>query len=269
MRSIPRILPLAGVVIGGVIAVNAVSGARSLPDLVSGARAWAETIAAPGEAESAAVAATSSALPPDASIQAKPPVCAPSDLELAKEAGLSPAELRVLQTLGARRGELDQRESDMDVQLQLLAAAEAKLDAKVKALEGLKTEIEGLLGQADAQSDAEVDRMVTVFSAMKAKDAAARMTVLSDTVRLPIAARMRERSLSAILAQMTPADAKALTEKLANRFAEAKAAAEGAGRTADAAAAATPGALEKAQGATPAPKAAPRAAAAAPAPKAG
>jgi flagellar motility protein MotE (MotC chaperone) len=269
MKSIPRILPLAGVVIGGVIAVNAVSGARSLPDLVSGARAWAETIATPGAPGAAEAPAPSSALPPNAAIETKPPVCAPSDLELAKEAGLSPAELRVLQTLGARRGELDQRESDMDVQLQLLAAAEAKLDAKVKALEGLKTDIEGLLGQADAQSDAEVTRMVAVFSAMKAKDAAARMTVLSDPVRLPIAARMKERALSAVLAQMSPADAKALTEKLANRFAEAKAAAEGAARTADAAAAATPGAVDKAQAAAPAPKAAPRAAAPAPAPKAG
>jgi flagellar motility protein MotE (MotC chaperone) len=177
----------------------------------------------------------------------------------------------VLQTLGARRGELDQRESDMDVQLQLLAAAEAKLDAKVKALEGLKGDIQGLLGQTDAQANAEVDRMVAVFSAMKAKDAAARMTVLSDPVRLPIAAKMKERALSAMLAQMSPADAKALTERLANRFAEAKAAAEGAARTAEAAAAATPGAVEKAQAAAPAPKAAPRPAPrrpAAPAPKA-
>ncbi len=310
MKNIPRILPLAGVAIGGVLALNALSGANSLPTLVSGARAWAEDTAkaaAPGgkgEAKSATEAGTDAsakllaALPPGASVSGsaamKAPVCAPSDLDLAKEAGLSPAELRVLQTLGARRGELDQREQDLDVQLQLLAAAEAKLDAKVKALNGLKTDIQGLIGAADAQSNAEVDRMVAVFTAMKAKDAAARISVLSDEVRLPIAAKIKERSLSAILAQMSPADAKVLTEKLAGRFAAAKAAAAGAAKTAEAAAAATPGAVEKAQNeakppapakaparkAAPAPgkqaaakpadaAAAPAAPAAAPAPKAG
>ena len=263
MKNIPRILPLAGVAIGGVLALNALSGAKSLPTLVSGARAWAEETAkaaVPGgkdDAKSAAAAGTDasakllSALPPGAAVSGSPamksPVCAPSDLDLAKEAGLSPAELRVLQTLGARRGELDQREQDLDVQLQLLAAAEAKLDAKVKALNGLKTDIQGLIGAADAQADAEVNRMVAVFTAMKAKDAAARIAVLSDEVRLPIAAKIKERSLSAILAQMSPADAKVLTEKLAGRFAAAKAAAAGAAKTAEAAAAATPGAVEKAQ----------------------
>jgi flagellar motility protein MotE (MotC chaperone) len=271
MKNIPRILPLAGVVVGGVIAVNALSGARSLPTMLSGARAWAETVAKPGEREAApapdakAGGEAAPPLPAAASIAAKPPVCAPSDLDVAKEAGLSPAELRVLQTLGARRGELDQREQDMDVQMQLLAAAEAKLDAKVKALDGLKTDIQGLLGQTDAQSNAEVDRMVAVFTAMKAKDAAARMSVLSDAVRLPIAAKMKERALSAVLAQMSPADAKALTEKLANRFADAKAAALGAAQTAAAAADATPGAVDKALAdAAPAAKAPAKARAAAP-----
>jgi flagellar motility protein MotE (MotC chaperone) len=136
-----------------------------------------------------------------------------------REAGLSPAELHILQSLGARRGQLDQREQDIDVQLQLLSAAEAKLDAKVKALNGLKGDIQGLLGQADTQKSAEVDRMVTVFSSMKPKDAAARMTILDDSVRLPIAAKMKERTLSMILANMAPVDAKNLTERLANRFA--------------------------------------------------
>jgi flagellar motility protein MotE (MotC chaperone) len=61
-------------------------------------------------------------------------------------------------------------------------------------------------------------RMVTVYSAMKPKDAAARMSVLDDSVRLPIAAKMKERTLSMILANMSPGDAKILTERLANRL---------------------------------------------------
>jgi flagellar motility protein MotE (MotC chaperone) len=248
MRNIPRILPLVGVAVGGVLAINALSGARALPDLVSGARAFAEDAAKPEKPAKKAKAETSDKAgkadpvkegdgaaadtgeASDASARAaaptptlKPPaVCAPTAAELAKEAGLSPAELQVLQSLGARRGQLDQREQQLDVQLALLAAAEAKLDAKVRALTGLKADIKGLLTQADSKQDAEIDRLVKVFEAMKPKDAAPRMVLLDDSVRLPIAAKMKERALSAILAQMPAAEAKKLTEALARRFASAQ-----------------------------------------------
>jgi len=216
MKNMPRILPLAGVAVVGVLAINAMAGARSVPELFTGARAFAEELAG-GKPEKV----ESEASETDAASATKKPaaVCAPTAAELAKQANLSPAELRMLQNLGVRRGELDAREEGMDVQLQLLAAAEAKLDARVKALTALKGEVEGLLGQADTQSQAEMGRLVTVFSAMKAKDAAARFTLLEDSVRLPIAAKMKERTLAAILAQMPPQEAKRLTESLAKRFA--------------------------------------------------
>ena len=41
MKSMPRILPLVGIAVGGVLAINALAGARSLPDLISGAKAFA------------------------------------------------------------------------------------------------------------------------------------------------------------------------------------------------------------------------------------
>lgn len=221
MKNVPRILPIVGVAVVGVLAVNALAGAKSMPDLLGGAKAFAEGVGkadkkAGEEAASAEGAGADAAA--KASTAAPPRICAPSATDLAKEAGLSPAELRVLQSLGQRRGQLDQREQDIDVQLQLLAAAEAKLDAKMKNLNGMKGEIQNLLGQADSQKAAEVDRMVSVFSAMKPKDAAARLTVLDDSVRLPIAAKMKERTLAMVLANMAPGDAKVLTERLATRF---------------------------------------------------
>jgi len=218
MKNVPRILPIVGVAVVGVLAVNAMAGAKSMPDLLSGAKAFAEGAKPEKKAEAASAEGAASDAAAKAPGAAPPRICAPSATDLAKEAGLSPAELRVLQSLGARRGQLDQREQDIDVQLQLLAAAEAKLDAKMKTLNGMKGEIQGLLGQADSQKAAEVDRMVTVFSAMKPKDAAVRLTVLDDAVRLPIAAKMKERTLAMILANMAPGDAKVLTERLASRF---------------------------------------------------
>jgi flagellar motility protein MotE (MotC chaperone) len=247
MKNVPRILPLVGVAVGGVLAINALAGAKSLPDLLGGAKAFAEGVVKPGAKKDGEQAVSADSAGQPAAANAPPPrVCAPSADALAKEAGLSPAELRVLQSLGTRRGQLDQREQDIDVQLQLLAAAEAKLDAKMKALSGLKGDISGLLGQVDAQKQAEVDRLVVVYQGMKPKDAAARMTLLDDSVRLPIAAKMKERALSQVLANMTPGEAKILTERLAARLAN-PAVEKGKAAIADNAAAAAPGAAPNQQ----------------------
>lgn len=245
MKSMPRILPLLGVAIGGVLVVNALAGARDLPGLLSGARAFAEEAvkgAAPDEKAKDAKAAEEAAKDvaaqlPDAQLKPKA-VCAPTAAELAKQAGLSPAELQVLQSLGERRGQIEAREDELSTQLALMAAAEAKLDAKIKALNGLKGEVQGLLTQADAKEAAEIDRLVKVFEGMKAKDAAPRLAMLDDSVRLPVAAKMKERALSAVIAQMSPAEAKKLTESLAKRFTDAQAAAMKAAQAANTPAAA-------------------------------
>jgi len=266
----PRILPLVGIAVGGVLAINAIAGARSLPDLISGAKAFAEGAAKPAKHEGKAKASDKPAIPGGegaatgdakdvAAVGLPPPtiqpraVCAPTAAELAKEAGLSPAELQQLQNLGARRTQLDQRESDLSTQVALLAAAEAKVDAKMRALTGLKADVQALLAQADGREASEVDRLVKVFEGMKAQDAAARMAILEDSVRLPIAAKMKERSLSAIVGKMSPQDAKKLTESLAHRFAAAQTLAQNAVAKADAPAAATGAAEDKAAPAKPKP----------------
>ena len=221
MAGMPRLLPLVAVAIGGVIAVNAVRGA---PQLIGFAKAFAEDVAPSKDGAKPAISptATIGGDPTQAKPAAAAPACAPSAAELAKEAGLSPAELQVLQSLGARRGQLDQREQGLDTQVQLIAAAEAKLDQRIQEMNGLKTNIQGLLGQSDAQQQAEIDRLIVVYEKMKPKDAAGRMTLMDDGVRLPMAAKMKPAVLAGILAAMPAEDAKNLTEKLAHRVDNAK-----------------------------------------------
>jgi flagellar motility protein MotE (MotC chaperone) len=203
MAKLPRLLPLIAVAIGGVVAVRAVGAG---PDLFQGAVAWAEE---------AASAAGEAATPP---VRPVPAVCALSPEQLAQQAGISPAELRIIQSLSARRTELDARDADFATTLPLMVAAEQKLDAKITALNAIKAEVELLLGQVDEREEAETARLVSVYSAMRPREAAAVFATLADDVRLPIAAAMRPRSLSAIMAQMPPAAARELTEKLAGRF---------------------------------------------------
>ena len=198
MSKIPRLLPLIAVAIGGVVMVRAVGVA---PGLFEGAKAWAE------EAVPAAAAAPAAA------------VCALTPEQLAQQAGISPAELRIIQSLSARRTELDARDADLASMLPLMTAAEQKLDAKVAALAAVKAEVQALLGQVGEREQAEVDRLVAVYSAMRPREAARVFATLNDDVRLPVAAAMRPRALAAVMAQMEPAAARDLTEKLAGRFA--------------------------------------------------
>jgi flagellar motility protein MotE (MotC chaperone) len=242
MAKIPRLLPLIAIAIGGVVAVRAVGAG---PGLFEGAKAWAE------EATTGATPAAAAAP------KTPPPVCALTPDQLAQQAGISPAELRIIQSLSARRTQLDARDADFATTLPLMVAAEQKLDAKVQALNAIKAEVQGLLGQVDAKEKAETDRLVAVYSAMRPREAAAIFATLEDSVRLPIAAAMRPRGLSAIMAQMPAPAARELTEKLARRFQAQQLAARAAVAGAVETPAAQPVAAPTALAATPAPTATP------------
>lgn len=207
MSRIPRILPLVAIALVGVAAVRLIGAG---PGLFQGAQAWAEGVADAGEA-SAAETATPAGPPP-------PAACAVSVEELARQAGLSPAELRILQSLSDRRGELDLRDVDFDTQLPLLISAEAKAQERIDELTALRTEIQGLLGQVSEREQEETNRLVQVYQAMRPRDAAPVFARLSDEVRLPVAAAMRPRALAAIMAEMDPEAARILTQRLADRY---------------------------------------------------
>lgn len=215
---LPRLMPLVAIAAVGVLAINAVENG---PGIVGAARSFAEEIApkTPTEKAAKALPDNASVANPAQAVAAKPaPVCAPTATDLAKAAGLSPAELQVLQSLGDRRGQLDEREQGLDTQVALIAAAEAKVDARIATMNQLKADMQAMLGQLDDKQQAEVQRLVKVFEGMKPADAAARFVLLSDEVRLPIASQMKERALSAMLAKMPPPEAKRLTKSLAARY---------------------------------------------------
>lgn len=236
MSKLPRLLPLIAIAICGVVAVRAVGVA---PELFQGATAWAQEAVAPaGEGGGSGTAASATA----AAAKTPPAVCALTPEQLAQQAGISPAELRIIQSLSKRRDQLDARDADFATTLPLMMAAEQKLDAKLTALNALKAEIEGLVGQVDEKQKAEQDRLVAVYSAMRPKEAAAVFSTLADEVRLPVAAAMRPRTLAAIMAQMAPAEARDLTEKLARRFQAQELAARAATVAGPATAAAKPAA---------------------------
>lgn len=233
--KLPRLLPLIAVAIGGVVAVNALAGAGSMGDLLTGARAFAEDAVAKAAPKAKAdekapepkVAEKAPSPVPegrilDDSLASRPQglVCAP---DLSSQAGLSSNELQFLQSLGVRRSQIETLEKNVDAQQALLLAAEGKVDAKIATLRGLIADMQKLLGEADAKQKEDTARLVKIYEGMKPDAAAQALTVMNDDVRLDIAAGMKERNLSAILNRMQPAAARTLTEKLAQRYAAAAA----------------------------------------------
>ena len=171
---------------------------------------------AAGEApkkEAAAPAAPAEGAAAAAGPKAGPPMCLPVDL--AKEAGISAAEFRLLQTLQERRQTLDTRERDIVTRENLLATTDAKIQERMSALKAVEGNLQKLLGQVDDLESQRITSLVRVYEKMKPKDAAAVWEGLDTEVLLKIAQKMKEQSLSLILAKMSPERAREVTRRLA------------------------------------------------------
>jgi flagellar motility protein MotE (MotC chaperone) len=130
----------------------------------------------------------------------------------------SAAEVDVLTSLSKRRQQLDAREQSLNMQANLIAAAEQRVDGKIATLKGLQDTMQKLLGQRDAAEQKQLNDLVKSYSSMKPADAARIFNTLDDTVQLNVAAQMKSDVLGAILAKMQPDAAQKLTVRLANRL---------------------------------------------------
>ncbi|MFV1851106.1 MAG: MotE family protein [Thalassospira sp.] len=124
-------------------------------------------------------------------------------------------EIDLLQNLSVRRGELDRKEQRLDERESLIAAAEARIDAKIEEMKSLKSAIEGLVETKEVQEDDRIKKLISVYEKMKPKDAARIWNDLDMDILLQVALGMREANTAAVLSQMTPDRARALTAELA------------------------------------------------------
>jgi flagellar motility protein MotE (MotC chaperone) len=161
-------------------------------------------------APQAALPAPQAALPaPQAALPAPP--AAPA----AAAPPLSDKELALLTDLRARREQLDARAAQLTQREGVLAAAEARLTARLDELAGLQKRLESLEQDRRQRDEANWQGLVKLYASMKPRDAAAIFNDLDLPVVLPILDRMKERSAAAILAAMQPERARLLTAELA------------------------------------------------------
>ncbi len=140
---------------------------------------------------------------------------------------ISESEVRVLESLAERRAQIDAREKDVAMQLSLLQATEKRVQERIDELKRMEQRLKDLLGQRDEEAEAQIASLVKVYENMKAKDAARIFENLERSILLSVAGRMKEAKIAAILAQMRPESAQALTVMLAQRFTQMEAALDG------------------------------------------
>jgi flagellar motility protein MotE (MotC chaperone) len=129
----------------------------------------------------------------------------------------SAAERAILERLQERRQELEKRARELDIREGLIADAEKRVESKLMQI---KEGREQLAVEAHKKEDAEAARfkgLVTMYESMKPRDAAKIFDRLEVNVLLQVASMMSPRSMSEILALMSPDRAEQLTVELANR----------------------------------------------------
>ncbi len=129
----------------------------------------------------------------------------------------SRSEIELLQELSRRREELDQREQTLIQKEGLLAAAEQRIEKRIGDLASIRGDIEGLIKKYNEQEEAELQRLVKIYEAMKPKDAAAIFNELDIAILLQVMERMTERRIAPILADMNPKRAQQVTTEIASR----------------------------------------------------
>lgn len=139
--------------------------------------------------------------------------------EAASDAGLGsqePTEKVILQKLGERRESLDKREEELNNREALLKASELRLTQRIAELKTLEADLKVKI---ESQNDKLVSfkPLVTMYEAMKPKDAAQVFENLEYATLIDLVAAMNPRKVSDVVAVMEPKLASRMTKDLATR----------------------------------------------------
>jgi flagellar motility protein MotE (MotC chaperone) len=130
---------------------------------------------------------------------------------------VSASERAILERLQSRRQELEARAREIDIRESLLKAAEKRIESKVEELKAVESRI-GTATEQKAEADsARFKGIITMYEAMKPKDAAKVFDRLEMPVLIEIATQIAPRKMSDILGLMQTEAAERLTVEMARR----------------------------------------------------
>ncbi|PWC92012.1 flagellar motor switch protein [Azospirillum sp. TSO5] len=99
----------------------------------------------------------------------------------------------------------------------VLAATEARVGTQIQRLNGVKREVEALMTQRSTLQQEDLKRMVSIYEAMKPRDAARILTDMETDIVVDVLDRIAERRAAPILAEMADAKAREVTRLILQR----------------------------------------------------
>ncbi|MFV3126404.1 MotE family protein [Niveispirillum sp. KHB5.9] len=159
---------------------------------------------------------------------APPPAAAPlaqgyTDLLATKPAAATDAppparcDPALADLLAAERQSLVDRQTELDLRAQMLAAAEKKAGEQLARLDQARQDVSTLLDRRAAMAKADLQRLVAIYESMKPKDAARLLNETDVEILVDLLDLMQERRSAPILAEMEAAKVNQLTRTLALR----------------------------------------------------
>jgi flagellar motility protein MotE (MotC chaperone) len=130
---------------------------------------------------------------------------------------VSASERAILERLQARRQELEARAREIDIRESLLKAAEKRIESRVEEMKAVESRISTTSGQKAEAESTRFKGIITMYEAMKPKDAARVFDRLEMPVLIEIASQIAPRKMSDILGLMQSEAAERLTVELARR----------------------------------------------------
>jgi flagellar motility protein MotE (MotC chaperone) len=129
----------------------------------------------------------------------------------------SPAERVILERLGERREQLQNRSRDVDLREKLIENAEKKLEARLNELKTMEDRQKESTTKRGDTTESAFKNLVTMYETMKPKEAARVFDRLTHDVLVPVVLQMNPRKMAEVLAVMSPEAAEKLTVALATR----------------------------------------------------
>lgn len=130
----------------------------------------------------------------------------------------TPADLAgVLAALQSREQRLDMREEQIRARMQALTLADRELEEKLSSLAAAEERLRATMALADTAAEDDIARLVSVYEAMKSKEAALLFEEMSPEFAAGFLGRMRPEAAAGVLANLTPQAAYSLSVILAGR----------------------------------------------------
>ena len=123
----------------------------------------------------------------------------------------------LLKQLSERRLQLDARSTSLDQREAMIKVAETRVDQKIREMETLRTQLQGMVNQANTEQAAQIDNLVKIYEAMKPTEAARIFETLELPTLMGVIEKMKPARTAAVMAAMPPEKAKEITVALTKK----------------------------------------------------